>query len=249
MEHKEWYISWSHTYLRLSPNAAKLHNLQSDLFIFLKHKHVERQVEDQNACFSTNLADHTRASKPGKHLLRGKWDSLTSFAQKHQSWDDQSARSNAQALQSSVYMIERIPLNLGGEKMLPCGVESPCLWIKKSRGAAFLLRVSLMTLGTSTRSPAGWLFPRYLSGYRYANGSPNPFSKPGVYILHFISPVPHMTACSSDWPKMAPIPNFGVCVCIYIYILDVCACRGNHLFSSLEATFIIVSRHIRFICP
>lgn len=93
---------------------------------------------------------------------------------------------------------------------------------KKSLGAAILLGVSLITLDKFTRSHTDWLFTLYLSGYRYADGSPNPFIKTsGICPSLTLLSLPHMTACSSEWPKMAPIlANVYVCVwvCVSIYM-------------------------------
>lgn len=79
-----------------------------------------------------------------------------------------------------------------------------------------------MTLGKSTRSPAGWLFPRYPSGYRYANGSPNPFRKTwGVYpsLIHFSSP-PH-DSLLIRLAQNGPNSQFWR-VCVYIYLYTGC---------------------------
>lgn len=61
------------------------------------------------------------------------------------------------------------------------------------------------SLGEFTRSHTGSLFTLYLSGYRYANRNPYPFIKTWGVRRSPPSPFPHMTACSSDRPKMAPI--------------------------------------------
>lgn len=88
---------------------------------------------------------------------------------------------------------------------------------KKSLGAAFLLRVSPMTPGKFTRSHTEWLFTLYLSGYRYANGSPNTFIKtwgrcPSLPPLS----LPQMTNCPK-WPQFQR-PHIYICIAYITYI-------------------------------
>lgn len=125
MEHNEWYRDrsrdWSHTFhLRLALNTAKLHNLGSDHFIFLKHKSVLKTSWGPERLLQYKPSRWHYSTKACKAFFNRQKSPFDGFVLKNTNAAEcENDTIDPQSQQSSVYIMERIALNfsLGGVNM------------------------------------------------------------------------------------------------------------------------------------